>query len=182
MRFLSFAVLIGTFSFALPIQASVVLGFAGVESGVPIAGQEDVVVYNFTGPSFGCSTPNGTPICTGVTFDNVILDINGSVLDLGNIAPGVTETLAYPSGIFPDSTISSLSFSATLSSSTLTDDAGHTFSVDPSISITGLPADGSLGAISTGLASVPEPSFVPFFLLCVPVGAILLRRRNYKSV
>src|SRR5580704_8010824 len=98
----------------LPIHASIaVLGFIGTESGVPITGQEDVVIYNLTGPAWGCSTPAGTPICTPVTFDNVVLTVDGRTLNLGNIAPGSAETYAVPGGTFADGTIDSLSFFAT---------------------------------------------------------------------
>jgi hypothetical protein len=171
--------LFGMAAFALPVHASVVLGFVGTESGVPINGEEDVVVYNVTGPIFGCSTAAATPICTAVTFDNAVVTVNGIALNLGNIGPGVTETFALPGGVFADGSISSLAFSATLSTTDLTDDFGNKYSVNSSFSLTGIPTDGSLPTIAAPLAvtSVPEPSMLGLFL----VGAAVWRSRRSLS-
>jgi hypothetical protein len=170
----------GIATFALPIHASVVLGLIGTESGVPITGEEDVVIYNVTGPIFGCSTSAGTPICTAVTFDNAVATINGTALDLGNIGPGVTETYTLPDGVFVDGSITSLSFSATLSTTALTDDLGNHYSVSSSFSLTDVPTDGSLPTIGAppALTSVPEPS--PWAVLAglLASGAALVSRRR----
>lgn len=172
---ISFALLLA----ATPMWASVYLGSIATESGVPISGQEDIVVFNFTGPSQGCSTPSGTPICTAVTFDNVTLTINGTdTLDLGDVAPGMTESYTFPSGIYPDGAITSLSFAATLSTTTLIDDLSNNYAVDPGILEGDLPVDGSFADIVANPASapaVPEPAFyVPGAFLV----ALCLARRS----
>jgi hypothetical protein len=175
--------LYGMAAFALPVHASVVLGSVGTESGVPFAGEEDVVIFNFTGPTWGCSTGAGTPICTAVTFDNVVLTVDGTPLNLGNIGPGVTETYTLPGGIFIDGSISSLSLSATLSTTALTDDLGDTFHVGSSLVLTSLPTDGSLPTIAAppALLSVPEPSSLALLMgLCLAVTAAVLR--GYRSL
>ena len=82
MKFLR-TLLYGLAVFALPVHASVVLGQIGIESDVPITGEEDVIIYNVTGPIFGCSTAAGRPICTAVTFDNSVLTVNGIVQQHG---------------------------------------------------------------------------------------------------
>jgi len=173
----------GIGAFVVPVHASVVLGLIGTESGVPGSGLEDVAIYNLTGPLWGCSTPAGTPVCTATTFENVQLTINGSTLNLGNIDPGVTETYTIPGGTFVDGTINSLSFSATLSSTVLTDDLGNTLNVDSSLLLTGIPTDGSLPSIEAALASsVPEPSWGAFLLgLSLLAGAALARGRRSLS-
>jgi hypothetical protein len=171
---------LGMAAFALPVHASVVLGFVGTESGVPITGEEDVVIYNVTGPSFGCSTSAGTPICTAVTFDNAIVTVNGIALNLGDIGPGVTETFAFPGGVFADGSISSLSFSATLSNTDLTDDLGDKYNVNSSFSLTAIPTDGSLPTIAAPLSitSLPEPSALPLLLGLCLVGATAVWRSH----
>jgi hypothetical protein len=176
------AFLFGIAAFALPIHASVVLGLIGTESGVPITGEEDVVIYNVTGPIFGCSTSAGTPICTAVTFDNAVVTVNGTTLDLGNIGPGVTETYTLPGGVFVDGSITSLSFSATLSTTALTDDLGNHYNVSSSFTLTGIPTDGSLPTIAAppALTSVPEPSSLALLIGIglAGAGAVLRRPRS----
>jgi hypothetical protein len=176
------AFLFGIAAFALPIHASVVLGLIGTESGVPITGEEDVVIYNVTGPLFGCSTSSGTPICTAVTFDNAVVTVNGIALDLGDIGPGVTETYPLPGGVFADGSISSLSFSATLSTTALTDDLGNHYNVSSSFALTGIATDGSLPTIAAPLSitSVPEPASWALLmgLGLVGTGTVLRRRRR----
>jgi hypothetical protein len=160
----------GIVAFALPLHASVVLGFIGTESGVPVAGEEDVVIYNLTGPVWGCSTSAGTPVCTAVTFDNVVLTVDGIALNLGNIGPGFIETYTVPGGTFADGTIDSLALSATLSNTVLMDDLGNTVDVASSILLTGIATDGSLQDIAAQLASssIPEPSSMALLLgLCI---------------
>jgi len=162
----------------------VLLGFIGTESGVPVNGEEDVVIYNLTGPVWGCSTAAGTPICTAVTFDNVILTVNGTALSVGDVAPGTSETFGLPDGIFADGSITSLSLSATLSTELLTDDLGNTYQVLPGLALTGLATDGSLPAIPAALAltSVPEPANHGLLLLvCLAAGAVSLRGRRSLS-
>jgi len=170
----------GIAPFALPIHASVVLGLIGTESGVPITGEEDVVIYNVTGPIFGCSTSAGTPICTAVTFDNAVVTVNGTALDLGNIGPGVTETYTLPGGVFVDGSITSLSFSATLSTTALTDDLSNNYNVSSSFTLTGIPTDGSLPTIAAPLAltSVPEPSSLALLVGMLACGAAVVLRRQ----
>ena len=80
MKLLRGLLLCGIAAFAVPVHASVLLGLVGTESDVPIAGQEDVVIYDLTGPVFGCLTSVGTPICTAVTFENVVLTVDGVAL------------------------------------------------------------------------------------------------------
>jgi len=174
------AFLFGIAAFALPIHASVVLGLIGTESGVPITGEEDVVIYNVTGPIFGCSTSAGTPICTAVTFDNAVVTVNGTALDLGNIGPGVTETYTLPGGVFVDGSITSLSFSATLSTTALTDDLSNNYNVSSSFTLTGIPTDGSLPTIAAPLAltSVPEPSSLALLVGMLACGAAVVLRRQ----
>jgi hypothetical protein len=174
------AFLCGIAAFALPVHASVVLGLIGTESGVPINGEEDVVVYNVTGPIFGCSTSAGTPICTAVTFDNAVVTINGTPLDLGNIGPGVTETYTLPGGVFADGSITSLSFSATLSNTALTDDLGNDYNVSSSFTLTGIATDGSLPTIVDPLAltSVPEPASLALCVGLLACGAAVALRRQ----
>jgi hypothetical protein len=176
--------LFGIAAFALPVHASVILGLVGTESGVPIAGEEDVVIYNVTGPMFGCLTSAGTPICTAVTFDNAVLTVDGTALDLGDIGPGVTETYTLPGGIFVDGSITSLSFSATLSTTALTDDLGHHYNVSSSFVINNIATDGSLPSVAVPLAltSVPEPSSLALLLgLCLAGGAAAWRSQRSLS-
>lgn len=150
----------------LPLEADqVFLGSIGTEIGVPIEGQEDIVIYSLTGPVYGCSTPNGTPVCTPVTFDNATLTVNTAngitPLSLGNLVPGVTETYNLPDGTFTSGSITSLAFAATLSLTTLQEDIGPPVSVDPSISLENIPVDGTLAGIeaTAEVAATPEPSF-----------------------
>jgi hypothetical protein len=172
----------GIGAFALPIHASIVLGLIGTESGVPITGEEDVVIYNVTGPAFGCSTSAGTPICTPVTFDNAVVTVNGIALDLGDIGPGVTETYPLPGGVFVDGSITSLSFSATLSATALTDDLGNHYNVSSSFSLADIPTDGSLPTIAAPLSitSVPEPSSLALLMGLLAFGAALVLRRQRR--
>jgi len=165
MKFLR-TLLYGLALIALPVHASVVLGHVGIETDVPGTGEEDVVVYNVTGPIFGCSTAATFPICTAVTFDNAVLTVNGTQLDLGDIGPGITETYTVPDGVFLDGFITSLSFSATLSTTALTDGLGNHYNVSSTFSLTDIPTDGSLPAIAAPLAltSIPEPSSLVLLL------------------
>jgi hypothetical protein len=174
----------GIAAFALPVHASVVLAEIGTESGVPIIGEEDVVIYNVTGPIFGCSTSAGTPICTAVTFDNAVVTVNGTPLNLGDIGPGVTETYTLPGGVFADGSITSLSFSATLSTTSLTDDLGNNYNVSSLFSLTGIATDGSLPTLAAPLAltSVPEPSSLALLVALLASGtAVVLRRQRTCS-
>jgi hypothetical protein len=176
MKFLR-TLLYGLALFALPVHASVVLGQIGIESDVPITGEEDVVIYNVTGPIFGCSTAADTPICTAVTFDNAVLTVNGIALDLGDIGPGFMETYTVPDGVFLDGSISSLSFSATLSTTALTDDLGIHYNVSSAFSLINIPTDGSLPDIAAPLAltSIPEPSSLALLVgLCLAGSAAAL--------
>ena len=174
------AFLCGIAAFALPIHASVVLGLIGTEPGIPSPAGEDVVIYNVTGPIFGCSTAAGTPICTAVTFDNAVLTINGTPLSLGNIGPGYIETDTLPGGVFANGSITSLSFSATLSTTALTDDLGNNYNVSSLFSLTGIPTDGSLPTIAAPLAltSVPEPSSFALLIGLGLAGAGVVSRRS----
>ncbi len=179
--FIVVALLVGT-----PLWASEFLGSVGTESGVPIAGQEDVVIFNMTGPSQGCSTALGTPICTAVTFDNVTLTVNGTdTLNLGDIAPGMTETYTFSNGTFVDGSIMSLALAVTLSTTSLSDDLGNTYTVDAGISLSGLPVDGTYADIAASLAqmtNVPEPAYAPvmcFLLACGTVWA-WVRSKNRR--
>jgi hypothetical protein len=167
---------------AIPARADVFLGAIGIEPDTPITGEEDIVIYDLTGPSFGCSTLDGTPICTPVTLDDVVLTINGTPLDLGDVGPGETETYPLLGGVFPDGAITSLSLSADLSATTLIDDLANTYHVDSSISLTGLPTDGSLAYIegTPVTTATPEPNTLPalvplFFLFGF---ALIIRRRK----
>jgi hypothetical protein len=105
--------------------------------------------------------------------------VNGISLDLGNIGPGVTETYTLPGGVFADGSITSLSFSATLSTTALTDDLGNNYNVSPSFSLTGIATDGSLPTIAAPLAltSVPEPSSLALLIGLGLVGAGAVSRR-----
>lgn len=148
----------------LAASGSVLVGFVGVEPDTPIAGEEDLIVYNDTGATFGCSTPSGTPICTTVTFNNVVLTINGTTnLTLGEIAPGAEETYTLPSGVFIDGSITSVSLSISLSNTTLISDLNTVFTVDPAISLTGVPVDGSLAQIDATVVT-PEPNTLVLLL------------------
>jgi hypothetical protein len=172
------AFLLGVVAIVLPAHAAVLLGLVGIEQDVPIAGQEDVVIYNLTGPTFGCSTGNGTPICTAVTFDNVILTVNGGVLDVGDVGPGSSETFTLPGGTFSDGWITSLSLSATLSTTFLSDDLGNDYNVRPELFLNGIATDGSLPEIGAApaLTGIPEPSALVFLCgLCVAGGRRLVR-------
>lgn len=169
------AMLIGT-----PLCASEYLGAVATESGVPITGQEDIVIFNFTGPVQGCSTAGGTPICTAVIFDNVTLTVNGTdTLNLGNIGPGSTETYTLSGGTYGDGLVTSLKLAATLSTTSLTDDLGNTFSVDANILLDGLPVDGTYAAIAASPASttIPEPAYMPMVSLLALCGATATRAR-----
>jgi hypothetical protein len=168
--------------FALPVHASVVLGSIGIEPDTPVTGVEDVVIFNLTGPLWGCSTANNAPICTAITFENVVLTVNGTALDLSDIAPGITETYLLPGGEFPDGSVTSLSLSATLSNTVLTDDLGSTYDVSPSLLLTGIATDGSLPTIAAPLALTSVPEASPLVQLSglgllVGVGAALRVRR-----
>ena len=55
--------------------------------------------------------------------------VNGTPLDLGNIGPGIFETDMVPGGVFANGSITTLSFSATLSTTALTDDLGNDYNV-----------------------------------------------------
>jgi|GEM_PF-6274780 len=173
-----FTFLLALLVVALPSSASVILGFAGVESGVPIAGQEDIVIYNFTGPTYGCSNANMTPVCTSVTLDDAVVYVNGSAVSLGDIAPGQTESLSVPNGVFASGTTVSLAFSATLSATTLLDASGATLYVNPLVYIAMLPVDGTLGNIVATSAAAPEPSFTPVFLLLAASGFFAYRKHK----
>ena len=173
-------VLCGVALFAAPIHASERLGFIGTDSGVPNAGNEDVVIYNLTGPVWGCSSPSGIPVCTPVTFENVVLTINGSPLSLADIAPGVSETYTVPGGTFVDGTINSLSFNATIAPTVLTDDLGNLLSADSFISLTGLPTDGSLASITDDVTSIPEPSSSALLGILSFVACARLARRKWS--
>jgi hypothetical protein len=149
-------------------QADTVVGLVGTEPGTPIAGEEDVIVYDNTGSIFGCSTPNGTPIWTPVIFDDVVLTINGSIpLDLGNIDPGFAETATYPDGVFIDGSIKSLSLTFSLSTTDVTTDLNQTYDLAPSVSLSGLPVNGSIALIeaSPNIVVTPEPDPLPVFLV-----------------
>jgi hypothetical protein len=176
--------LCGIAAFALPVHAAVLLGLVGTESDVPVAGEEDVIIYNLTGPIFGCSTSVGTPICTAVTFDNVVLTVDGKPLDLGDIGPGVTETYTFPDGVFVDGSITSLSLSATLSVTTLYDDHGGQYNVSSSFFLNNIATDGSLPVIVAPPAvpsSIPEPSSLALLTgLCLVGGAVV--RRSHRSL
>jgi len=180
------AVWVGLFASALIAHGSILVGFVGANPGDPIAGEEDLTVYNATGPAFGCSTPSGTPVCTAVTFDNVVLTVNGTIqLHLGDIGPGVTETSSYASGVFVDGSIDSLSLTFSLSTTSLVTDLHNTYNVASVISLASLPVDGSLAPIdaSPALVSAPEPGMFPF-LLCIGVLLFLalLKGRGKRSV
>jgi hypothetical protein len=166
-------------AFAPTLHASVLIGFIGTDPGVPLPGKEDVIIYNLTGPLWGCSSPSGIPICTPVTFQNVVLTINGTMLKLADIGPGLAETSQVAGGIFVNGSILSLSFAATLAPAVLIDDLGHSLNVVSSISQSGLPLDGSLAGIAADVTSVPEPSFIP--LLSVLSLAACGRRRPSSS-
>ena len=173
------------FLLSIPVSAGPIVGAIATESGVPISGQEDIVIFNFTGPAQGCSTSAGTPICTSVTFDNVSLTINGSdTLNLGNLAPGMSETYSLPGGAFVDGSVLSLAFSATLSATSLTDDMGNTYAVNSSVSLTGLPVDGSFAAIaaSPAVVGVPEPGSAALAGMSLAACGLWLRRRRRAAV
>lgn len=180
------AVWVGFFAFALTAHGSILVGFVGTNPGDPIAGEEDLTVYNATGPAFGCSTSSGTPVCTPVTFDNVVLTVNGTIqLHLGDIGPGSTETSAYPSGVFIDGSIKSLSLTFSLSTTNLVSDLHDIYNVASVISLSGLPVDGSLASIdaSPALVNVPEPGMFPFLLFVhISLFAALLKGRVKRSV
>jgi hypothetical protein len=179
MKFLR-AFLLGFVAFGLSAHASVLLGLVGIEPDVPIPGEEDVVIYNLTGPTFGCSTGNGTPICTAVTFDNVILTINGGPLDVGDVGPGSSDTFALAGGTFNDGSITSLSLSATLSTTFLSDDLGNHYNVSLELFLNGIATDGSLPEIAAApaLTGVPEPSPLVFLCgLCLAGGRRVFRGR-----
>ena len=160
--------------------SAIAVGFVGTEPGTPIGGEEDLVVYNSTGTTFGCSSAAGTPVCTAVTFDNVVLTVNNTVsIHLGDIAPGVKETDALPGGVFVSGSITSLTFSATLSSNQLTQDSKATSLVDPAIMISGLAVNGNLNTISATTVSSPEPATLPG--LFVSLGVVLLAGRRRLS-
>lgn len=166
---------------SVPASAGPILGAIATESGVPITGEEDIVIFNFTGPSDGCSTPAGTPICTSVTFDNASLTVNGSdTLSLGDLAPGMTETFTLPSGVFIDGSVLSLAFSATLSTTSLTDDLGNSYTVSSNISLTGLPVDGSFAPItaSPAVVGVPEPGYCGLAGMFLSAFGVWMRRHK----
>ncbi len=157
---------LGVFVSAVTAHASSIpLGLIGTEPGTPIAGEEDVIVYNNTGPVFGCSSSAGSPICTPVIFDDVVLTINGAIqLELGNIGPGFAETATYSGGVFIDGSIKSLSLTTSLSTTNLVTDLHSTYEVDSAISLSGIPTDGSLDLISARQLNTPEPSTLPVLL------------------
>jgi hypothetical protein len=180
------AVWVGLFASALTAHSTILVGFVGVNPGDPIAGEEDLTVYNSTGPAFGCSTSNGTPVCTPVTFDNAVLTVNGTIqLHLGDIGPGLTDSSAYPSGVFIDGSIDSLSLTFSLSTTSLVSDLHDTYDVASVISLSHLAVDGSLAPIdaSPALINVPEPGMFPVLLsIEILLFAAVLKGRGKRSV
>jgi hypothetical protein len=174
------ALFLALFVFVLPVRADLVLGAIGIEPDTPIAGEEDIVIFDLTGPTDGCSTPGGTPVCTAVSFDNLVLTINGTTqLSVGNVDPGITETYPLAGGVFVDGSITSLAFSADLSTTVLTDDLANTYHVDSPILLSGLPTDGTLADIDATLASTvptPEPDLLPLLVPLLLSGLVLIRR------
>jgi hypothetical protein len=175
---------VAALAFGSSLSAATLLGLVGTESGVPILGQEDIVVYNFTGPSQGCSTVGGTPICTSVTFKNVVLSITAGstfTVNLGDIAPGMTESYAFPNGVFADGSITDLGLTATLSDTALTDDLGNVINVAASISLTHLPVDGSFAEIDATLVNpnaAPEPANLGLAGLAITAGWLFASKQR----
>jgi hypothetical protein len=184
VKFWYAAFCLGVFVAAIPSRADVFLGAIGTEPDTPISGEEDIVIYNLTGPLFGCSTPDGTPVCTPVTFDDVVLTINGTtLLDVGDVGPGVTETYPLPGGVFVDGGITSLSLSADLSTTSLVDDLSNSYNVNSSISLSGLPTDGTFANINgtPATATTPEPRTLPVLALLFVIGLTLLKIGRVKN-
>lgn len=185
MNFGCIALCLGVFTAVIPARADVFLGALGIEPDTPISGEEDIVIYNLTGPLFGCSTPDGTPICTPVSFDDVVLTINGStLLDVGDVGPGETETYSLPGGVFVDGGITSLSLTADLSTTSLVDDLSNSYNVNSSFSLSGLPTDGTLANINGTpaiTAATPEPRTLPVLALLFVIGLSLLRIGRVKN-
>lgn len=169
--------LVGALCLSAPAWGTpIAIGAIATESGVPIAGQEDVVIFNFTGPVDGCATVAGTPICTSLTFQNVVLNINGTdLVQLGDLGPGMTESFSFVGGTYTDGAISSLAISATLSQTDLVNDLSNTYVVDANLTLSGLPVDGSFSEIDASPAAViglvPEPPSLPLGGLLLSIAA-----------
>jgi hypothetical protein len=130
MKFSTLVAITILLALASILQADVVLGAFQTEPGVPIAGEEDIAIYNLTGAAFGCSTTAGTPICTPVTFDDLVLTVNDvTAISLGDVGPRATESLTFPNGTVADGTITSLSVSFSLSATSLVGDHFQVYDV-----------------------------------------------------
>ena len=142
-----------------------------------------VAIFNGTGPTNGCSTPSGFPICTQATFLNSVLTVvdqsnNTTVIPIGSIGPSGFVSQSFAS-------VSSVSFQANISPLSLTNDLTNTFQVGPSIVFVNFPGDPLDGLIevSTG-AVVPEPSSLGWLtvgLAALVAARLRLSRRAKKQ-
>jgi hypothetical protein len=171
--------------FAGPIT----IGFITFDTGAPIAGENEVSVNDFTGLTYGCSIPNGTPVCDNLNLTSIILTVNyldslnqaqQTVLNVsGAIGPGTTVPSNF---IFPGTeNITSLIFAATITPTSfhLTDNS--VFQAGPTVSSAPLtPGSNTLSLLTVAapVSSVPEPGTLGFIASSLLLAVLTGRQRS----